>query len=133
MGITVHHRGITTESDEAQRYFDQGLNFAYAFDHDEAFRSFQQALRFDQDCAMAWWGIGLCHGPHINNPAMDDAIRSRMGGCRHANPVDLFVCQRELTYQFGDNRQTRISRHASVSITVAIEFEHKFEKCRILA
>ncbi|QEF98331.1 Tetratricopeptide repeat protein [Stieleria maiorica] len=72
VGITVHHRGITTASDDAQRYFDQGLNFAYAFNHDEAIRSFQQALRFDKDCAMAWWGIGLCHGPHINNPAMDE-------------------------------------------------------------
>ncbi|WP_442510692.1 tetratricopeptide repeat protein [Novipirellula sp. SH528] len=71
VGITVHHREITTDSAEAQRYFDQGLNLAYAFNHDEAIRSFQEATRQDPECGMAWWGIALCNGPHINNPPMD--------------------------------------------------------------
>lgn len=71
-GITVHRRTIRTESPEAQRYFDQGLNWSYAFNHDEAIRSFEQAARYDPNCAMAWWGIALCHGPHINNPVMDE-------------------------------------------------------------
>jgi tetratricopeptide (TPR) repeat protein len=65
-----HQRKITTTSPEAQRYFDQGLIWAFAFNHDEAIRSFEQAARLDPDCAMAWWGVALCHGPHINNPIM---------------------------------------------------------------
>lgn len=69
-GLGAHHRDITTSSDLAQRYFDQGLIWAYAFNHDEAIRSFEQAARLDPDCAMAYWGIALCHGPHINNPVM---------------------------------------------------------------
>lgn len=72
VGITVHHRTVSTESAEAQRYFDQGLNLTYAFNHDEAIRSFHEAARFDPKCAMAWWGIALCNGPHINNPAMNE-------------------------------------------------------------
>ncbi|WP_404304909.1 tetratricopeptide repeat protein [Neorhodopirellula lusitana] len=71
VGITVYQRKTTTDSAEAQRYFEQGLNLAYAFNHDEAIRSFQEATRHDPQCAMAWWGISLCNGPHINNPPMD--------------------------------------------------------------
>ncbi|QEG41511.1 tetratricopeptide repeat protein [Roseimaritima ulvae] len=70
-GITVHRYQVTTDSPLAQRYFDQGLNLSYAFNHDEAIRSFEQAIQFDPDCVMAWWGIALCNGPHINNPLMD--------------------------------------------------------------
>ncbi|MBI4716408.1 MAG: hypothetical protein HY763_01260 [Planctomycetes bacterium] len=69
-GMGSHTRRITTSSPEAQRYFNQGLTFTYAFNHDEAIRSFGEAARLDPNCAMAWWGIALCNGPHINNPAM---------------------------------------------------------------
>ncbi len=69
-GLGSHTRTVTTSSREAQRYFDQGLTLAYAFNHDEAIRSFTEAARLDPHCAMAWWGIALANGPHINNPAM---------------------------------------------------------------
>jgi tetratricopeptide (TPR) repeat protein len=61
---------VTTDSPRAQRYFDQGLTWAYAFNHDEAIRTFTEAARLDPECAMAWWGVALCHGPHINFPMM---------------------------------------------------------------
>ncbi len=69
-GMGSHSRVITTTSPEAQRYFDQGLIWSFAFNHDEAIRSFREAARLDPDCAMAWWGVALCNGPHINNPTM---------------------------------------------------------------
>jgi tetratricopeptide (TPR) repeat protein len=75
-GLGNHHREITTSSKRAQRYFDQGLTWAYAFNHDEAIRSFTECARLDPDCAMCWWGVALCNGPHINNPAMT-AVRSK--------------------------------------------------------
>ena len=40
-----HHRAITTDSEEAQQYFDQGLMLAYGFNHEEAIQSFQEALQ----------------------------------------------------------------------------------------
>ncbi|MBC8134302.1 MAG: hypothetical protein H8F28_00245 [Fibrella sp.] len=67
-GLGNHSRKITTAHPEAQRYFDQGLNFLFAFNHDEAIRSFQQAAAIDPDCAMAYWGIAISCGPHINFP-----------------------------------------------------------------
>lgn len=72
-GMGGHTRKVTTTSPDAQRYFDQGLTWAFAFNHDEAIRSFEQAAKFDPECAMAHWGIALCHGPHINNPVMNEA------------------------------------------------------------
>ncbi len=69
-GIGGHHYAITTSSPQAQQYFDQGLTWAYAFNHDEAIRSFKEVARLDPNCAMAWWGVALCNGPHINNPAV---------------------------------------------------------------
>lgn len=69
-GLSNIGRPIATSSPEAQRYFDQGLCFLYAFNHDEAIRSFQAATGLDPDCAMAWWGISVANGPHINNPVL---------------------------------------------------------------
>jgi hypothetical protein len=51
-GMGDHHRKITTSSKLAQQYFDQGLVFAFAFNHDEAIRSFTEAARLDPDAAM---------------------------------------------------------------------------------
>jgi tetratricopeptide (TPR) repeat protein len=69
-GLGTHRRTVTTNSSEAQRYFSQGLCFLFAFNHDEAVRSFEQATRLDPECAMAWWGIAVAQGPHINNPVV---------------------------------------------------------------
>jgi tetratricopeptide (TPR) repeat protein len=67
------HRAVGTKSEEAQRFFDQGLTFVYGFNHEEAIRSFQKAAELDPQCAMAYWGMALAAGPNINNPAMDEA------------------------------------------------------------
>jgi tetratricopeptide (TPR) repeat protein len=66
-GLGSHSRKITTNSPEAQRYFDQGLAFVQGFNHDAAIRAFQQAAELDPECAMAHWGIALACGPHINS------------------------------------------------------------------
>jgi tetratricopeptide (TPR) repeat protein len=60
------HHPITTTSEQAQRYFDQGLRLVYAFNHEEAIRSFEAAARLDPQAAMAYWGIALALGPNIN-------------------------------------------------------------------
>ncbi|MBX3397013.1 MAG: hypothetical protein KF841_16785 [Phycisphaerae bacterium] len=68
--IGHYARWVQTDVDEAKLYFNQGLTWAFAFNHDEAIRSFTEAARLDPNCAMAYWGIALCNGPHINNPVM---------------------------------------------------------------
>ena len=65
-GLGNLHHAITTQSDNAQVYFDQGLRLVYAFNHAEALRSFKEAARLDPGCAMAYWGQALALGPNIN-------------------------------------------------------------------
>lgn len=67
-----HHYEISTSVSLAQRYFDQGLRLYYAFNHQEAIRSFREAQRLDPECTLCWWGEGLAWGPNINLP-MDSA------------------------------------------------------------
>lgn len=94
-GMGPHERAITTDSREAQAYFNQGLTWMYSFNHDEAIRSFKKAAELDPSCAMAWWGVSLAAGPQYNHPklteersgtawkAMQEAIR------RMDNATDL--------------------------------------------
>lgn len=72
-GLGRHHREVSGASGVSQRWVDQGLVFAMSFNHDEAIRSFTAATEADSGCAMAWWGIALANGPHINNPVMSEA------------------------------------------------------------
>jgi tetratricopeptide (TPR) repeat protein len=66
------HVPITTSSHEAQRWFNQGMQLLYGFNHGEAIRSFQEAAALDPDAAMPWWGIAVANGMHINVPEMTE-------------------------------------------------------------
>src|SRR4051794_6684021 len=92
---TQEGRRGTTNSPEAQRLFQEGLLFVYAFHHDQAIRSFSAAAERDPECAMAHWGVALANGPHINNPAMDPehaqaawAALGRAQQAKHASPLE---------------------------------------------
>ena len=94
--LAGYHREITTRSDEAQKYFNQGLALYYGFNHDAAIASFAEVASLDSTCAMAWWGRAISAGPNINNTAMDsaaalaawDAIRHAMQLASNASPVE---------------------------------------------
>ena len=68
-GMGSLHHAIATSNPEAQRFFDQGLTLVYAFNHDEAGRSFRRAAELDPKAAMPWWGIALALGPNYNDPS----------------------------------------------------------------
>lgn len=65
-GMGSLHHAVSTRNAEAQKFFDQGLSFVYAFNHDEAVRSFKHAAELDGNLAMAHWGIAYALGPNIN-------------------------------------------------------------------
>ena len=70
------HLPITTSSEQAQQYFDQGLGLAFAFNHAAADFSFNEAAMHDPDCAMCYWGSALVLGPNVN-AAMDPGNAER--------------------------------------------------------
>ena len=65
-GLGIHSHKISSNVDGVQRYFDQGLIMAFAFNHAESIRSFKAAQRLDPNCAMCFWGEALALGPNIN-------------------------------------------------------------------
>ncbi len=74
-GIGEQHHPVTTTNAEAQQFFDQGLRYIYAFNHDEAARSFQRAAELDPALAMAYWGVAEAVGPNYNDPASEDRFK----------------------------------------------------------
>ena len=71
-GFGDWHHPVSTQNAQAQAFFDQGLRLIYAFNHDEAARSFRHAAELDPKMAMAYWGIAEAIGPNYNDPASED-------------------------------------------------------------
>ena len=63
---------ITTNSELAQRLFNQGINLTYGFNHNEAARAFREAARIDAACAMCNWGVAYVLGPNYNAGMEED-------------------------------------------------------------
>lgn len=66
-GAGTHQWKISTASDSAQFYFNQGMNMYYSFHIIEAMASFKKAAKFDPGCAMLYWAQALAYGPNIND------------------------------------------------------------------
>ncbi len=66
-GMGTLHHPIATKSHEAQAFFDQGLTLVYAFNFEEAARSFRRAIELDPQAPMAYWGLAVALGPNYNN------------------------------------------------------------------
>jgi tetratricopeptide (TPR) repeat protein len=67
-GLGTTGRKVTAANPEAEKYAVQGIKFLYGFSHGGAIRSFEQAIKLDPTCAMAYWGIAYANGPHVNFP-----------------------------------------------------------------
>src|ERR1700740_161766 len=95
-GLGSYTRKISTKSAEAQKYFDQGINFYFGFNHGAALRAFQAAETIDPDCAMNYWGAALACAGDINFPGvpreMADLAWKQLQLARqhaiHASPVE---------------------------------------------
>lgn len=66
LNLGKHVFPVSTSNSLAQKFVNQGINLVYAFNHQEAFRSFQEASHLDSKLAMAYWGQALVLGPNIN-------------------------------------------------------------------
>lgn len=64
--MNVIYHPVSTSNEEAQRSFDKGLTYIFAFNHDIAFNAFEYAAKIDPNLAMAYWGMALALGQNIN-------------------------------------------------------------------
>ena len=97
-GLGNLHHPVTTNSPLAQRFFDQGLTFVYAFNHDEAAGSFKEAARLDPSMAMAYWGIALSLGPNINQPEDTDRGKAAYDAIKKAQSLEAGASDPERQY-----------------------------------
>jgi tetratricopeptide (TPR) repeat protein len=93
-----HYHPITTKSDLAQHYFNQGLVFAYAFNHAEAERAFRKAASLDPECAMAFWGIAWVLGPNINSPMTNENVPKAYDAVQRALRLSINSSEVEQAY-----------------------------------
>jgi tetratricopeptide (TPR) repeat protein len=82
-----HTRTVSTGSPEAQRWFDLGLNWCFAFNKSEGVKCFRKALEFDPECVMAHWGIAYGSGPFYNmtwrDHSEEEANNATRIACQH--------------------------------------------------
>ena len=112
-GLGNVHHPVTTKSEQAQKYFDQGLAFNYGFNHDEAYLSFAAAAALDPSMAMADWGIALVLGPNYNLPGNDERMKIAYGAIQRARSLEASSSPEEkalieaLSKRYGpDGKQT---------------------------
>ena len=95
---------ITTADADAQKYFNQGMVLAFAFNHAESIRSFKAAQTLDPSCAMCFWGEALATGPNINVTSKGKVIMSAQArlnafaALQKATALSGGVSQREQSY-----------------------------------
>ena len=132
-------RGITTNSPQAQKFFDQGVQMMYAFTPLRAARSFRQAQKEDPDCAMCFWGEAWAWGPYLNGPmGRDDAPRAyenirkakKLAG-DHANEVERALIEamavRYEPEHDSDTRKMLDSAYARAMAEVHERFPHDLD------
>ena len=97
-GLGDLHHPVSTKNTGAQGFFDQGLRLIYAFNHDEAARSFQQAAALDPKLAMAYWGIAEAVGPNYNDPASEDRFKQAHESIQKAADLSANASPSERAY-----------------------------------
>ena len=66
--LGTYSRKISTSSEDVQNLFDQGLVWLYGYNHEAAAVCFEDAIRKDPNCGMAYWGLAYAIGPNYNKP-----------------------------------------------------------------
>jgi tetratricopeptide (TPR) repeat protein len=140
--LGTHTFKVTTRSEQAQLFINQGVNLAYGFNHAEAGRAFAEAARLDPDAAMAYWGQALVLGPNINAPMNPEDEPKAYGLAQKAMALRDKVTPRERAYiealatrysGKADDRETADRAYADAMRRVAAEFPDDLDAATMFA
>src|SRR5690554_614306 len=116
-GLGDYSRSITTSSEGAQRYFNQGMVLAFGFNHAESIRSFRAAQKLDPQCAMCFWGEALATGPNINVTSNGKAIMTpEAQQAAYAALQQALALADTVTQQERDLIQAQASRYGATPV-----------------
>lgn len=93
----VDHK-VTTSKFQAQKFFNQGLSFIFAFNHEQAVKSFKRAAEIDPQLAMAYWGQALALGSNYNLEADSAALKEAYANLRNAVELASKASQKDQDY-----------------------------------
>ncbi|WP_222931446.1 tetratricopeptide repeat protein [Xanthovirga aplysinae] len=133
-GLGVLSFPISTKSDLAQKYFNQGLILAYGFNFGEAARSFYYASQLDPDCAMCYWGYAFVLGPNYNNRMIAennekafDAVQKALELSDKGNEKEralINALANRYTKNFSEKRLELDQGYATAKMKVFMRFPH---------
>ncbi|MCH9638227.1 MAG: hypothetical protein K0U40_01920 [Betaproteobacteria bacterium] len=119
LNLGSHTFPVSTQNNKAQLFINQGINLAYAFNHAEARRAFQQAALLDPALAMAYWGQALVLGPNINammepneEPQAQALIQKAKSLMAQASPKEQALINALETRYSGTNKQRTVNDKA---------------------
>lgn len=123
---------VSTDEQEAQAWFNQGLAFTYNFNHGEAIKAFKRAQVADPDCAMCYWGEAFAYGPNINAPMAEEANEPAYAAYKKAFDAREFASDKEkalinaLGYRYSaappDDRKKLDNAFADAMDQVALDY-----------
>lgn len=126
-GMELINHPVTTSNPEAQRFFNQGLTYKYAFNHDASFWSFQQAAKLDPTMAMAYWGMALAVGANINSPITPQQEKVAYENIQKA--FKLSDCVSEIEKDYINTLLQRYSNEANPNQTkLALAYKNGMKK-----
>ncbi|HEY2861516.1 MAG TPA: hypothetical protein VGJ21_24110 [Terracidiphilus sp.] len=142
-GLSSLHHPVSTSNAEAQQFFDQGLRLVYAFNHDEAARSFHRAAELDPQLGMAWWGVALAAGPNYNLPvdpdhekisadAIDKA-RSLSAAAPQAEKDYIEALARRFTHQANPDYQQLSTAYARAMHSLVVKYPDDLDAATLYA
>ena len=105
-GIGNVHFPITTARPDAQRFFDQGIDYLYSFSWFESERAFRTAAKLDPDCAMAYWGMAMAdstRGKEFLKLAQDRESKVTDRERRYIDALAITFRDGEAKARIGDN------------------------------
>ena len=138
-------REISTSSDDAQAYFDQGFQMMYAFAKMEAARSFREAWKLDPNCAICYWGEAWAWGSYLNSPIREEdaphayaAIQKAVAlASDHATPAEqAFINAMSVRYVEDydpDNRVEQDETYADAMRLVAEQYPDDLDAVALYA
>jgi len=97
-GYEKHHHPIATNSKEAQQFFDQGVALVFAFNHEEAVKSFARAAELDREAAMPHWGVAWALGPNYNLDIDDPRSKQAFDAITRARALAARAPEHERAY-----------------------------------
>ena len=123
---TVHFQ--TSCNETAQRRFDRGMRYQHSFWYRESKEIFEEALKADPECAIAYWGIAqsLLANPFNPTPpknlaeGLADVERAERIGAKTDRERDLIAATKAYYADFEkQNQRTRAQSYAKAMEAVA--------------